>query len=185
MNDAAYDVRCPECNSSNSPERTHCWLCLRPLPADAPRIDPHAELPLQEVPFGQFSLASMLLIMTLVGIAAALFAVYPGLGILFSLLATPPVIRTILVVKRRKRMGFDVMPDEKAVLFFKSFLVTTVALVVSIIVACISFFTICISIGTPSAIVIATVGALIATGITFWFFWLWIRLRWKRDTRRF
>jgi hypothetical protein len=185
MNDAAYDVRCPECNSSNPPERTHCWLCLRPLPADAPRIDPHAELPLQEVPFGQFSLASLFLLMTLAGIAAALFALYPGIGILFSLLATPPVIRTILVVKRRKRLGLGVQSDEKVAYFLKSFVVTAITFVVLLIVATVTFFTICVSIGTPSSLYVAGVGALIATGGTFGLFWLWIRLRWKRDTRRF
>jgi hypothetical protein len=94
-----------------------------------------------------FSLSSVFLVMTLAAVAAGVLAAAPGLGILFLVIATPALARTMVVSSQRKRLGVAMTPGAKILHFLHSTALTlvilasivicvTAALVVALFVAC-------------------------------------------------
>ncbi len=184
MNAAASEIVCSDCGAKNSSGRVGCWLCQKPLTLRSAGTSIAKDEVNETVP-AQFSMSSIFLITTLIAILCAVFAAAPGLGILWAIVATPPVVRTVLVVNRIKRTGSLVSPKNKVLLFLTSFVTTIVVSTVSLFVAVGSFCTVCLSAGTESAIPFALLISLIFTGLVFWGFARWIRNRWTRDTKRF
>ena len=132
MKDPAHVERvCPACNVVIGPEAPRCWLCgesfVKPAPSAADSLSPFAPVDLpgsgHRAP-PQFSLASLMLDMTLISVALGLFGLEPGLGIGFAILVTPAAIRAAFVAKRRRRaQGQPLGLGEKARLLITSLLV--------------------------------------------------------------
>jgi hypothetical protein len=138
-NEVSY---CPVCNARVEPGKP-CWLCksvasgenvfARPLehagraqvaPSTSRQLDsenPFAPpTPIGETPGA--SLASIVLVVGLMIVLASLTIAAPGLGILLFIAVTPALIRTAIVVGKRKRLeNRDVSVSEKSVLFVASF----------------------------------------------------------------
>lgn len=189
--------KCRHCGAGNPEGDLKCWLCSASLDAADKSADgslgsTSIEMPLatavgSTTPLGsgQMQLATIFLLMTLSAVIVALIGAAPGLGILMAIVATPPVIRTMLVVKRRAQSGQQVGAVQKVLLFLSS--LGTIA-VVTLLAVCSSIGTfcgICLSSGKDSTIPIAALVALITASITLFFCGKWIRSRWRRDTQVF
>ncbi len=137
----------------------------------------------------QFSIASILLIITLAALLFAVFAAAPGFGILLALAAMPPLVRTCMVVNRRKSLGSSVSPQSKMLLFLSSLATTGAIAIVSLFVA---FSTFCFSlIGVvglindvlpwQAEIGLSMIGAAIPTILTVMYMVKLQKNRWQRD----
>ncbi len=182
------DGHCPECHAVLSSGAERCWLCERAVtpPAD---VNPYASPAVGEY---SYSLSSLLIVVTFVAVNCGLFLIAPGLAILAAVLATPALLRTMLVVHQRARRGKSADATTKLSLFFVSFMVTGLLLSVVCVVACGTFFVTCLgglesSGGSPrslnSVLTLAGFCSLIATGATMALLSKWVVNRWQRDTQ--
>jgi hypothetical protein len=139
--------RCADCGAAVAAEATSCWLCGKGLrasatggmgilpvpagalatrqchPANAPQVEQRAVF--------QFSLASILLIITLCAVVLGAFSVAPGLGIGLAILATPAAVCTGIVAMRRRAGGQPMSVAAKVGLFVGTLvLVMVIAIVV-------------------------------------------------------
>src|SRR6187402_3410953 len=105
---AAAAARCPECGADVRPLDEKCWLCQRPLSAKdvitaeliqpaAPPIVPEWVAARSTANPAQFSLETLMLVITLVAVCLGMIAATPGLGVLVSVVAAPALIRTLIV----------------------------------------------------------------------------------------
>src|SRR5262245_58847993 len=97
-------ARCPECGAELAAGQTQCWLC-RGTPGGEAKSEP-ARLPRSaaaENASAQFSLSSLMLVMTLIAVCLGLLKVSPGYGILLIIVATPALVRTMVATTRRKQ----------------------------------------------------------------------------------
>lgn len=138
-NDVSY---CPVCHAQVESGKP-CWLCksvesgedalARPL-ANADRaqaVPPVSRQPNSQNPYapptpiGETAGASVVSIVLVVGVIivlASLTVAAPGLGILLLIVVAPALIRTAVVVGRRKRLdNRDLSVSEKSALFMASF----------------------------------------------------------------
>jgi hypothetical protein len=86
-----------------------------------------------------FSLASLLLIVTLCSVILGAATIAPGLGVALAVLATPPLVHTCVMATRRRRRGRPMDAVEKTVLFAAS----TGAVVAILVGAGIAFYGTC------------------------------------------
>jgi hypothetical protein len=137
--------RCTECGAGYRPGAKRCWLCGAKLPEE-----PIEALVLPEAAAdantATFSLSSLFLVVTLVAVGAGIAAAAPGLGVLFVIVATPALVRTIVVASRQKARGVVTTPTQKVVAFLASvgmvllvILSIGVALFTACLTACASF----------------------------------------------
>src|SRR5262245_47531384 len=98
---------CPECGASCPTDAPRCWLCQRDLKssgenpfAPSAAIGPHAE-----PAAGQFSIATVLLVTTLVAVCLGVFRLSPGFGLAMIAFSAPALIRTFIVGVRYKQTG--------------------------------------------------------------------------------
>jgi hypothetical protein len=137
-----------------------------------------------------FSLATMMLLMTLAAVWLGLLAAAPGLAILVCILLVPVIVRTARVVRRREERGRTVSSGEKIALAATSFMVTLVILVVTTVAAVGTFCGLCLGMytmsdrrdqnagiqmvisGAVTLVVLIAIGRLMAK---------WVRIRYRRD----
>jgi hypothetical protein len=65
----------------------------------------------------QFGLSSMLLITTLVAVIMSVSVMVPGIGISLAIVSVPALVRTYVLVRRRREAGMPATSHDKAVLF--------------------------------------------------------------------
>lgn len=198
----ASERACPHCGAELKSPWTECWLCGAPIRDDDVRPEAAAispsrprSTPRERV---SFSLSTLMLVMTLATLACGLIVVAPGLGIVACILIAPVTVRTAMVVNRREAAGGRVSPGEKAMLFFSSFLVTSVIVAVVGVASVGTFCGVCIGgyalLGDTQAfrgeswpLIIAIFGIpiLTALAVTIPIIRLlarWVRARYRRDT---
>ncbi|MGI9430098.1 MAG: hypothetical protein ACR2NM_15670 [Bythopirellula sp.] len=195
-NDTSTQWYCPHCEAKQLGPATTCWLCEKPLAgesaaADGLRMPTPAEVrsPQIQPERFHFSLATMLLIMTLASVCMGLIVALPGLGIVACILMGPVFIRTIKVVRHRESLGQEVPPGEKVAMFLGSFAVASVIAVIACICAFCSFCGVCASIfalgGGPGqdawlfAVIMIPVGILSFWGVIRLI--VWNRRRYRRE----
>lgn len=200
---------CPVCHARVEPGKP-CWLCksvdtgdnvftqplenagrVQAVPSASRQFDsenPFAPpTPIGETPGA--SIASVVLIGGLMIVLASLMIVAPGLGILLSIVVAPALIRTAVVVGRRRRVeNRDVSVSEKSALFMASFagvLVAAGAAAVAFGVTCVATCFGVMAVGGASgggraldtlfiaALVMSCVIGLGMGGFTL--YWLWRR----------
>ena len=169
-----------------------CGAYLEIDPSGAIQVQPDKRADINEASVGyQFSVSTMLLVTTLVAVCVALFAAAPGLGILLSIIAVPPFIRTLMLVRRRKVKGQEVSPAAKVGLYLGSLGVTLVITYVTLFASILTFCLSCVGIfavsggsGEQGAFLIATIMSLAVAGLILWAFSSWVRHRWRRDIQR-
>jgi hypothetical protein len=124
----------------------------------------------------QFSLASLMLIVTLTAVLLGVGGMAPGLGIALAVLASPALVRTSVVAALSRARGKPMSVGAKVALFVVSLIVA----VVIAIAAGAAFFVSCLAgaVAAPgggSLIVGMTcglLGALSVAGLLLWAFWL-------------
>lgn len=179
---ASQTPRCPECGAEHHAGARRCWLCGAEL-AGEPSAAPASTSADTEATAATFSLSSLFLVMTLVAVCAGVFAAAPGLGIIFAVLATPALVRTIFITAKQKSRGTAVTPGQKIVRFLGSigvvllvFLSIGVALLTACLTAC-AGYELDPNKGTfifPSMVIGGVVGLPLA-GWLLWLIWRWQR----------
>ncbi len=192
---------CPNCDTPLQPKASYCAKCGMRSPGTGPFQQPGfgSSPPLpddyQRTEIGQgtvrsFSIASLLIVITVIGVLLGITVQAPGLGILLALLAVPPWIRTALVIRRQRAMGIQPTTSDRVALFMGSMFVTWVVLFSLVAACCVTFFFACLGAfaitsggGNESFIWIFIWSCILAVAGTLLFlFSFWIRARWRRHT---
>jgi hypothetical protein len=97
--------RCPACAAVIADRESHCWLCRQPLYRTPDALDPGGasrEVAGQSRPAGrfQFSLDSLLLLMTLIAVHLGAFVASPVLGVLLGIVGVLALVRTAVQLDR-------------------------------------------------------------------------------------
>ena len=187
---------CPHCGAAPRPGAENCWLCEAPLgepaAAAAQPLDPfglpYAVAPHEHAGFS-FSISTLLLVMTLVAIVAALIAAEPGLGVSFCILLAPVLVRTAIVVRRRKEAGREVSLGEKVALIGGSFVVVNVILAVVCVAAVGSFCGVCLGLAAATGSermwpIFMLFSGAVSLVVSVWLirqFSKWVAARYRRD----
>ncbi|MAT68434.1 MAG: hypothetical protein CMJ58_02820 [Planctomycetaceae bacterium] len=170
-------------------DATSCWLCEARL-ADAPARAAHAGHAPVVHPGFSFSISTLLLIMTLTAIVLALTAAVPGLGVPFCVLLAPALVRTAMVVSKRKETGKDVSLGRKVSLLAGSVVVSGVIMSVVSVAAVGSFCGVCLGLAAatnpndtfmPILMLFSGAVALVVSVLLLRLFAGWIRRRYRRD----
>jgi hypothetical protein len=88
-----------------------------------------------------FSLATLMVLITLVAVGLGLFAIAPGLGVLYCIALVPALVRTAVGVRKRVVTGQPLPFESKFQLFATSLAVSVAAFVA----ATVAFFATCFS----------------------------------------
>ena len=117
---------CPECGARLRAADAKCWLCGRQLTHDAEIVEATIVAPAwvesHQPPLKpwQFSLESMLLVITLVAVCLGMIVAMPGIGVLAAIVAAPALIRTLMVGYQERRAGHKQSMGEKVLAFLAS-----------------------------------------------------------------
>ena len=172
--------RCPECGAALDSREDKCWLCRRELTAE-PKANPYATpAPALTVSPAQFSLATLLLVTTLVAVCLGVTMAAPGWGIALIVLSVPALIRAMFSGLRQKQAGAPYTTAEKIATFLVSLLVMVmigVAAIVAFEIACWGSGMLVIGIGgernlEAGLVTGITVGSVAGIGVLIWLFYL-------------
>jgi hypothetical protein len=116
---------CPECGAEIKPQDRQCWLCHRLLVIDAEVVEsgsPFAEqvAPPKWVNPAQFSLETLMLVITLVAVCLGMIMALPGLGIVVAIVAAPALVRTLVAGYQERKAGTPMTLGEKLLTFAAS-----------------------------------------------------------------
>jgi hypothetical protein len=132
---ASPPALCPECGASVKASDDACWLCKRPLAVAAelvglpvPAVVPDWVQRQRQANPAQFSLESLMLVITLIAVCLGMIAAVPGLGVLVSIVAAPALIRTLIAGYYEKAAGGKLTLGEKVMAFVASTGVTLAVL---------------------------------------------------------
>lgn len=122
---SAMPGRCQECGAELALGDLECWLCHGPRVIDAEIVsEPPAagQLPLQ------FSLETLLLVVTLSAVCLGALVAAPGLGVLLLIVAIPALVRTCLTGMTAKQQHAKLTAKDKVLAFLASAAITWAAL---------------------------------------------------------
>ena len=186
-------IACPVCGVKSGAKAFRCRECGELLPAgkiDHDKVrrrvwrDPPPPIEPEPSQSAQFSLATLMLLITLASICMALSREYRGLGIFVAVASVPPFLRTLLLARRRKQFGLPMSPGDKTVAFFASLSVVIASALGLAAVAGAAFFVTCIySLGSGSSAPmdnLPIVAAVLAIPV-IWLVCSKIHARWHDD----
>jgi hypothetical protein len=166
---------CPWCGALVPSKAATCWLCHEPLSSPAGSgegwVSRSAIAPLQ--PSSGFSLASLMMFVTLLCVVLGVSTIAPGLGIPFGIVMLVAWLRTAAVARRRAAHGFAVTRLERLQLFISSVSTTIVLLVLICVAGCAALVAACFAcvftwggLGStgPAALPIGWIAAAIVAG---------------------
>ncbi|MBC8870045.1 MAG: hypothetical protein H8E44_11540 [Planctomycetes bacterium] len=130
-----HDPRtCPECGATLRSEASRCWLCAKTIETStATAAQPLC--PAEQFAARQFSLSSLMLIITLLAVVLGVARLSPGIGVGLAIVATPALVRTCITSVRRKTRGQPMTPLEKVGVF-----AATLGAVLTIVIAAVAAF---------------------------------------------
>lgn len=187
------DVICPRCGAKVDPAWARCWLCESPLVAIAksPAKQPARHAAAQSAADSGLGLAATIVVaaaVSLVWIGVTIAA--PGVGALLAIAAVPPVIRTITVVHKRQAAGIETSRVRTGLMFVTSLVVTGVMLSVAGLVAFWTFCLTCVAAALVTqsneeiAMAFAGISTLLVVGLLSWLFWIFVRMRYRKDVSK-
>jgi hypothetical protein len=171
--------RCPECGAALDSREGRCWLCRREV--SGPEVNPYASPPaaaLAAASPAQFSLVTLLLVITLVAVCLGVTMAAPGLGVLLMVLAAPALVRTMVAGVRQKQVGARMTTAEKMAAFCVSLLVMVmigVAAVAAFEIACWGSCALAASVwgeGEPALMTGLVAGGVAGVAAIGWLLWL-------------
>ena len=173
---------CPECGAVLPPGTERCWLCRSGTqPAVTESASPSA--PAERRAPIQFSLASLMLLITLWAVVLGVFSISPGVGIGLMILATPAVIRTVILASRG-RTGGRPMPVGAKVWVFTGTLgllaIIAVAVSAAFVVTCFPLGLAAFGSGSELIMLLAWVVGIAAGLLVFYGLFRWFRRLWPR-----
>jgi Flp pilus assembly protein TadB len=145
------ESKCPECGASLKRAAPRCWMCGRGRTeekihtlASADQSDENTGN--SQPPVFRFSMASLLLLMTLLVVLVGVATMSMGFAIVAAVVILPALLRTSMNVQRRQRSGGKMPIEDRLLLFFSSMLLV----VVVGLAATVTFFVTCIATGVAA-----------------------------------
>jgi hypothetical protein len=120
----ARESHCPDCGAAIRREDALCWLCHRSLLVEAEAVEagspfrPQAQPPRANP--AQFSLETLMLVITLIAVCLGVIMAAPGLGILVAVVAAPALVRTLVAGYQERKAGRPMTLGEKLLTFLAS-----------------------------------------------------------------
>jgi hypothetical protein len=194
--------RCPRCAAVLRVGARQCWLChAGVVPSATPDSAPPPRSPsvrARPERLGGYSLASLMMFVTLVCVILGVSSLWLGVGIPLGIVLLVVWLRTTAVVRYRYTHGETVGQEEKLRLLLASFGATVALLAVTFVAGCAAFVAGCfacvgiflgldegIGAGQGVSMTLAwTVFGIIAIAIAgpvLWWIAKEIRRRWRRD----
>ncbi len=192
--------RCPNCDAEMAATAVYCSRCMaRPVARHAAAgndFEAGLKSAAGSADIGggtamSFSLTGLLLTITAIGVMLGIGISAPGMGISLAIFMIPAWIRTAMVVRRRKSMGYQTDAGSRVLLFVGSAVVTWMIAMVLVISCCVTFCAVCLggySLTGPGAgsegvwILVSTVCTLIVVTLGVYFGWRIIAWRYRKDT---
>jgi hypothetical protein len=188
------DLRCAHCGAGVSSSARNCWLCHAPVAAANNQNNlANADSKLEQVaassePAGGFSLAALMMFVTLMCVVLGVSTIAPGIGIPFGVILLVVWLRTAAVAQRRRQRGMTVTRSDMLDAFFRSAAMAVILLIVTCVAGCAAFFAACLAcagvyetggegLGWTVFVIVA---AAIAVPVLVWIGRL-IHRRWRRD----
>jgi len=126
-------VACPRCGAQTPRKLPFCQHCQAELHEDGASVEPTSPfadtagpVPIAEVASSRapthphYTLASLLLMITLIGIFLGVSVRTPSAGVVLAFLGLPALVRTVLLNARRKATGRSMSFGEKVLAFAQS-----------------------------------------------------------------
>jgi hypothetical protein len=169
---------CHVCGAEVRADSVLCWCCRNPLRQSASaasqvvlaEVVDEKGLNIHERTKFQFSLASVMLIVTFSAVLMSIYTMAPGLGIALMVLSVPALGRTAVVAMQKGSRGNPLSFGEKAGIFM-----AWIGLgIVIAIAACIAFFFSCLAGlggGEQRAIYFGSIGAIFTAIVLTVIFW--------------
>jgi len=141
-----HEVKCINCGAKLTPAANICWLCYAPAPKVVSSHGVrHLGTEAKEFATGGFSLASLMMFVTLVAVTLGVTAQWRGLGIPLGVFWLAVWIRTVRRIRERETHGTEVTALDKFLMFLSSlagtlviFVLIAVAGVAALFVACLT-----------------------------------------------
>lgn len=176
-NPSADSARCPDCGALLQRGEDKCWLCRRERHADDARTSaPFAAR--ERKPSGQFSLATVFLIITLVAVCLGTLRLAPGVGVLLLIVAVPALVRTCVVGVKEKRGGHSLSIGEKLIAFLASSAIVVLVGVAGFIAFQIACWGSCAAVagiqqkeGENAMLIGIGIGCIAGLGTIIWLIW--------------
>jgi len=126
--------RCAVCNAVVPASSKRCWLCGGNIVADessATGPSPNAKIPFsppaQEFAPGSFSLATLMLFVTLAAIVCGVISLAPGLGIALGLIMIPVLAHTAILAQNEREVGHLVSASGTIMMFLSSLVLVCIS----------------------------------------------------------
>jgi hypothetical protein len=124
----------PLCHACHAHLRTGdetCWLCGAAVTPDvnaaAAKSPSAAAYSTKGSPGARFSLATLMMFMTLVAVVCGLISIAPGIGIALAVILLPVLAHTGISVRSEQAKGHSLRPGDQVGLFFGSLSLIVVA----------------------------------------------------------
>ncbi len=129
---------CWHCLAPNDPGASECWLCQRrdwrKYPGARARSPVPARGPLSTI-------AGMMALIAVIGVAAALFRDAPGLSVLLFISIVPALLITEWKARRRRRRGETMSATERVVWIIALTIVMPILIGVAVVAAMFAYCT--------------------------------------------
>ena len=112
------EQHCPFCHALLLPGTSRCWLCeakAHSVAADDAAAPPAASQVGRPERVGSYSLASLMMFMTLVCIVLGVSTLWPGVGLPLGAIVLVVWVRTSAVTRRRLERGLSVSRGKNAI----------------------------------------------------------------------
>lgn len=191
---------CTECGASWRIGADCCWLCgavpssSAASAAAVPMVEAARPAPLERI--GSYSLASLMMFITLASVVLGVSTIAPGIGIPLGIVFTVVWLRTTAVARRRAAHGLPVTRTERVQLFLASLGASAVLIALTCAAGCAAYFAACFAcMGTYFGLqgafgenaaaafgyIVYGIVALVIVGPTLWAVTRVIKRRWRRD----
>ena len=183
---------CYRCKAPLHAGAHSCWLCGTSLDsrmrAEASGSESSSAALAAMEPVGSFSLASLMMFVTLACVVLGVLTLWPGVGIPLGIILLVVWSRTVAVAWHRQQRGLEVTQPEKVQLFLASFGAALALIAVTCVAGCAAFVAACfacaatMNVGGDAASMLVFAGVAAAIVIpTLWWVAKVIRRRWRRD----
>jgi hypothetical protein len=123
---SAESLQCSECGALVG-ARDVCWLCGAAIVVSAEAVDPTGNSPFvpdwekkRRASASQFSLESLMLVITLIAVCLGMLVAVPGLGVLVCIVAVPALVRALIAGRQHKAVSGSLNLQEKVLAFLAS-----------------------------------------------------------------
>lgn len=173
---SADSAHCPDCAAPLKSGELECWLCRRANQASDSPSSPLAGVERKSA--GQFSLATVFLIITLIAVCLGTLRLAPGVGVLLMIVAAPALIRTCIVGVKEKRGGHSLSIGEKLIAFLASSAIVVLVGVAGLIAFQIACWGSCAAVagiqqkeGENAMLIGIGIGCIAGLGTIIWLIW--------------